>query len=59
MKWEYTIERMHTRPGEGMVMNETELQLKRLGEAGWEAVTVWRQGVPTESKTYILLKRPK
>jgi len=58
MKWEYAIERMHTRLGEGIVMNEAEHQLQILGDSGWEAVTVWQLVGPGESKTYILLKRP-
>jgi hypothetical protein len=59
MKWEYVIERMHIRLGEGLVINEAELQLHQLGEKGWEAVTVWNQGGSQDNKTYVLLKRPK
>ena len=49
---------MHVRLGEGLVINEAELQLQQLGEKGWEAVSVWHQGGGQDNKTYILLKRP-
>jgi hypothetical protein len=58
MKWEYVVERLHTRLGEGLAMAETELLLKKLGDEGWEAVTAWHQGGPGENRTYMVFKRP-
>jgi len=55
MKWEYLIEMIHANdPAE-----QYEQQLRKLGEDGWEAVTVWHQFPFTAGKVYILLKRPR
>jgi hypothetical protein len=64
MPWEYHVEQLHIRKvmnysGEGIDTDEIDKRLNSLGDHGWEAVTVWTQGIFSWSKTYILLKRPK
>lgn len=55
MQWEYFIEEIAANDPPSKYAK----QLAELGDAGWEAVTIWHQYPNHHGNTYILLKRPR
>lgn len=55
MEWEYKIEKIVV--FDRNYRSESEKMMNELGEAGWEAVSVWRDA--SVDKEYVLFKREK
>ena len=53
MKWEYRMERVTFSMGSSNETEDAVKALNRLGDQGWEAVSMWDSSLGT----YVLMKR--
>ena len=60
MKWEYHIEELEIRSGSAETLNRSREKLKKLGEEGWELVSIpYGDSPPSDYWRVAVLKREK